>query len=154
MSLYEILKAAKIGAAPDVLTKLRAQIAPFAKNSSGEQNLYDKDDDSLIYSLTNLSTTLVWAYGGTGKVIRIPCDASTKYTLTCDVSTTVWRLSLTESDDIPVEDSSVTSVDVVRSKPADGTYTFETTANTKYLLFQMGASVFDEGREVLTLYKA
>lgn len=34
MSLYETLKAAKLGAAPDVLTKLRAQIAPFAKGGS------------------------------------------------------------------------------------------------------------------------
>lgn len=34
MSLYETLKAAKIGAAPDVFTTLRAQIAPFAKGSN------------------------------------------------------------------------------------------------------------------------
>lgn len=43
MSLYETLKAAKIGAAPDVFTTLRAQIAPFAKGGSAptEKELED-----------------------------------------------------------------------------------------------------------------
>ena len=39
MSLYDILKSAKIGAAPDMLTKLRAQIAPFAKGGYTEKEL-------------------------------------------------------------------------------------------------------------------
>lgn len=41
MGLYETLKAAKLGAAPDVFTKLRAQIAPFAKGGATEKELED-----------------------------------------------------------------------------------------------------------------
>lgn len=39
MSLYDTLKAAKIGAAPDVYTILRAQQAPFAKNKYTEKEI-------------------------------------------------------------------------------------------------------------------
>ena len=39
MSLYELLKAAKIGVASDVLTTLRGRQAPFAKGGSTEKEL-------------------------------------------------------------------------------------------------------------------
>ena len=59
MGLYETLKAAKIGAAPDVLTKLRAQIAPFAKGGYIEKELTDtpplsftaNGDDLIAYTI-------------------------------------------------------------------------------------------------------
>ena len=68
MSLYETLKAAKIGAASNVFTTLRAQQAPFAKNSATIKELegvpplnFTSNGDSLMaYSLSG-----AMAYSGT-----------------------------------------------------------------------------------------
>ena len=61
MSLYDILKSAKIGAAPDMLTKLRAQIAPFAKGGYTEKELEAVPPLSFI---ANGQSLLDWSIDG------------------------------------------------------------------------------------------
>lgn len=62
MSLYDILKAAKLGAAPDVLTKLRAQIAPFAKGSNTE--VKELEDTPPLSFSANGEPLIDWSIDG------------------------------------------------------------------------------------------
>jgi hypothetical protein len=64
MSLYETLKAAKIGAAPDVLTKLRAQIAPFAKGGSTPAVEKELEDVSPLSFSANGEPLIDWSIDG------------------------------------------------------------------------------------------
>ena len=121
------------------------------KYVGGVVNKFNKNDSSLLYSSTNLAATAQWSYGGTGTTIRIPCKSSQAYTLSCNIDTTVWRISCVESENVPSDGNPVAVVDVVRSKPTNGVYTFTTTANTKYVLFQCGVSVLSEAVAVLML---
>ena len=121
------------------------------KYVGGVVNKFNKDDSSLLYSSTNLAATAQWSYGGTGTTIRIPCKSSQAYTLSCNIDTTVWRISCVESENVPSDGNPVTTVDIVRSKPTSGVYTFTTTANTKYVLFQCGVSVLSEAVAILML---
>lgn len=70
MGLYETLKAAKLGAAPDVLTKLRAQIAPFAKGGGTSEK--ELEDTPPLSFTGNGQPLLDWnidgASGGVGDI--------------------------------------------------------------------------------------
>ena len=115
-------------------------------------NLFDKNDDTLLYYTSNLATTSKWSYGGVGVVIRIPCEADTEYTLSCNIDTSVWRISTCSLDDIPTAVlTQVDADDIQRSKPSNGVKTFTTNSVAKYILFQIASNVIEQARSIIML---
>lgn len=117
------------------------------------KNLFDKADTSQFYDNTTLAGGEYWSYSSqsTGIVIRIPCKGNTTYTLACDITTSIWRISLSNTDSIPNNVAAVTVNAIVRDKPSDGVYSFATTSNTKYILFQISSSVFNDAIDNIML---
>lgn len=114
-------------------------------------NLFDKSDTNLIFAGTSLATANEWyGAGGIGKVIRIPCNPSTTYTISGDPDSSIFRISMIENEDIPVLGYGVACIDVLKETSVS-TQTFTTTANTKYILVQVSASAFDDYINVLML---
>ena len=85
----------------------------------------------------------------TGKVLIIPCEGNTEYTVsTPNFSGDVWRLGLSNNQN-PAAGQSYSRLK--NDVPTNGIYTFSTNAETKSILLQFGASVFDETIETLML---
>lgn len=82
MSLYETLKAAKLGAAPDVLTTLRAQIAPFAKGGSTPVEKELEDTPPLSFG-ANGEPLIAWTLSGNMAQTGTPLPAEPIYPSEC-----------------------------------------------------------------------
>ena len=116
-------------------------------------NLFDKDNAD-IYPATNISTSLSrWsAYDGIAQTVRIPCSASTTYSISIDpdIEQTVFRGLLINTDNVPTLDTPVLGT-VVISSSDDNTATFTTLSDTKYIVLQISATVFDAAIDSLMM---
>lgn len=114
-------------------------------------NLFDKSNTNLIFNGTSLATENEWyGAGGIGKVIRIPCNPSTTYTISGESDSSILRISMIENEDIPDLGFGVDCIDVLKATSVS-TQTFTTTANTKYILVQVSSAAFDDYINVLML---
>lgn len=99
------------------------------------RNLFDKDNADL-YEGTSLSVKDKWYYaGGQAIIIRIPCEATTLYTLKITASNTVFRISTVATDDVPSGGNDVVATTIANSDEITE-YTFTTPSDAKYILFQ------------------
>lgn len=116
------------------------------------RNLFDKSNTDLIFPGTSLAIINEWnGNAGVGKVIRIPCEPLTIYTISGESDSTIFRISLSELETTPDPDvGSVECIDVLKASSVS-TQTFTTTANTKYILVQVSATAFDDYINVLML---
>lgn len=116
-------------------------------------NLFDKSNAD-VYESTNIVTAdSAWnKYTGTGKTIRIPVEASTTYSISIDssIETTVFRVLLVASNDIPVVGTPVIGT-VAISTSDDNTATFSTLSGTKYIVVQFTATVTEQAINSLML---
>lgn len=115
-----------------------------------------------IYPQTSLgnSLTLVWTYSSSasGRVIRIPCKPNTQYIIKPygdALSSTIWRIATTTSEDIPNGTTGPTTVDVqtiasLSAAPAKGTY-FWTGGSVKYIVMQIPGSVYTDINDLKTM---
>jgi hypothetical protein len=114
--------------------------------------MFDKDNADL-YEGTSLSIANKWYYaGGQATIIRIPCEASTIYTLKITASNTVFRISTVSTDDVPSEGNDVVVTTIVNSGEITE-YTFTTSSDTKYILFQGSYAVLSTILNTLMLNK-
>jgi hypothetical protein len=117
------------------------------------KNLFDKNNAD-IYPSTIVSTyPIQWAvHDGVAKPIRIPCLPNTRYAMSIDseLEQTIFRVLLISTDNVPEIGSPISGTLVVSSS-ADNTAVFTTRSNTKYLVFQVSASVFDDAIDSLML---
>ena len=124
------------------------------KYVGGVVNKFNKDAAD-VYEHTSLATANIWNYSAdlTGKVVRIPCEASTTYTLSIgnDTGSSIFRVATRGADTVPnAENDTVTCTDVFKSTTATSV-SFTTSASTKYILFQCGAAAFDAVMNTLML---
>lgn len=115
------------------------------------KNLFDKNNAD-IYPSTNVSAeTNSWnAYTGVAKTVRIPCSANTTYAISIDsaIEQTIFRGILINSNDIP-EIGTPVSGTVAISSSDDNTAVFTTLSDTKYIVFQFSANIFDDAMDSL-----
>ena len=117
------------------------------------KNLFDKNNAD-IYPSTNISTSLSrWAaYEGIAQTVRIPCSANTTYAISIDsaIEQTIFRGLLINTDNVPAIESPVSGT-VAISSSDDNTAVFTTLADTKYLVLQVSATVFNDAIDSLML---
>ena len=114
------------------------------------QQLFDKDNDNLLYEGYTLSNVGQWSKGGTGTVIRVPIEGNKIYTMSGEVDSNIFRVAITSSDSIPISSSPVETEDKVRTGvPRE--ITFAAGEGTKYLLIQVSLTKVNEYRNVLML---
>lgn len=120
---------------------------------TASDNLFDKTNAD-IYPSTNISTTLNrWsAYDGTGKTVRIPCSANTTYAISIDsaIEQNIFRVLIINTDSVPYPDNPVIGTTVISSSD-DNTAVFSTLSDTKYIVLQFTATIFDSAIDSLML---
>ena len=120
-------------------------------------NLFDKDNAD-VYEHSTLGNANEWSYGGgtTSIVLRIPCDANTRYTLSIGINlgNTLFRISEISTDDVPIEGSSGGyACHTILNGGAINSHTFTTASDTKYILFQVNSNVTTAAINTLMLNK-
>ena len=106
-------------------------------------NLFDYAE----YVGTYMENAGLWEYTGrTGTVFRIPCTENTVYTLSLNktFSLSVYRIATVNTDSVPTLNNPITVTDIVRRTSVPDSYSFTTPAGSKYILFQVNASVASE----------
>lgn len=120
---------------------------------TASDNLFDKGNAD-VYEQTNIVIAdSQWnKYTGTGKTVRIAVEASTTYSISIDssIETSVYRVLLISSDNVPVIGTGVYGTVAVSSSD-DNTATFTTTSGTKYIIVQFSATVTDAAIDSLML---
>lgn len=120
---------------------------------TASDNLFDKTNAD-IYPSTNISTGLSrWsAYDGVAQTVRISCAANTTYAISIDPSLeqTVFRGLLINTDSVPTLDNPIIGTVVITSSD-DNTAVFTTLSDTKYIVFQFTATIFDDAIDSLML---
>lgn len=101
--------------------------------------LFDNDNSALVFEGYNLAISNTFSKGGTGIVLRFPCEALTTYTISGYVDTTLFRVAQCNTDTIP-DENTVSVSDMIKTTAAQ-TYTLTTSSDTKYILIQVGATV-------------
>lgn len=125
----------------------------YVKTYRNSVNLFDKTNADIYNTTTIVPADNQWIkYTGTGKTIRIPVRAKTKYGISIGSSivTTVFRVILIDSENVPDTDSPVYGTIVVTSS-ADNTAIFTTGTSTKYIVFQVSAGIFTDAIDSLML---
>lgn len=119
------------------------------------ENLFDESLNE-VYPNSTLGNVNEWSYGSgsTGTVVRMACKPNTTYTLSISnsVSTTVFRISITDSDEKPISGQlgSIQCTTLVN----DGSLrqaTITTTSETKYILFQPQTAAAQDAVDSLML---
>jgi hypothetical protein len=127
---------------------------PIYPSECGDKtaNLFNKSDTGQIFSGTTLANDNQWLYGGgVGKVIRIPCNPRITYTISGTSSSTIFRISLIDSNNVPSKNDTIVTTNDVLKATSVSTQTFTTKANTKYILVQVSAETFNDYINVLML---
>lgn len=106
-------------------------------------NLFSLNTSKLVPS-TAISEPNKWWYQNTnGQVLRIPCEASTEYTLSMSttINNTIFRISTIANDNIPsgTYGNYETVTDITKSG-AIHSYSFTTNSSAKYILFQTNSN--------------
>lgn len=128
----------------------------ISSQSVGTQtpNRYDKNSMIMVgLSLYNANRVSV---NDTTAIIAIPCEPLTQYTVSVQGETTlVFRICITDSTTI---EENTTYTKFQNTVPTNQEFTFETTADTKYVLFQFSytnivysAVMFNNGSTALPL---
>lgn len=120
-----------------------------------------------IYSQTSLgnTATLSWVYSSTssGRTVRIPCKAGTRYIIKPygdALSSSIWRIATTSSDDIPNGTTGPSTVPVQtivssNTPPINGTYMW-TGSSVKYIVVQITSATYtdiDDLKTMIALYE-
>lgn len=125
----------------------------YVKTYRNSANLFDKTNADIYNTTTIVPADNQWIkYTGTGKTIRIPVTAKTKYGISIESSivTTVFRVILIDSENVPDTDSPVYGTIVVSSS-SNNTAIFTTGTSTKYIVFQVSAGIFTDALDSLML---
>ena len=128
---------------------------PIQPSECGErtENLFDKDNaDIYISALIDVAQRQWRAYDGVAKTVRIPCSTNTTYAISIDsaVEQSVFRILLINTDDTPTVGNPVSGT-VAISSSDDNTAIFTTLSDTKYLVLQVSAAVFDDAIDSLMM---
>ena len=101
-------------------------------------NLFDKDN-ATVYDCY-VTSNGQWATGVGNKTVRISCDSNTQYTLSTASTYSAFRITETDSDNIPSDGSPVSGTLIYYG--SGNAYTFTTSNTAKYIIFQAnGASL-------------
>lgn len=126
---------------PKILKNYRIYGNTEDEESVGDKtaNCFDKNDLTQIfgpgYNLPENQN--VWnKYAGTAYVIRIPCKASTTYTLSIQNETSIFRLATIPTDSVPTTGGSPLYCARVTYTTNARKYTFTTPNNAMFILFQ------------------
>jgi hypothetical protein len=119
----------------------------------GEQteNLFDKDT-AVVYSAW-IQSNGSWSYASDSRSVRIRVKPNTQYTLSTEGTYTIFRILEVQSDDVPTEQNKylqIPSIIIMRGENQSH-YTFKTSENAKYIVFQSNLSVVNQWLNELML---
>jgi hypothetical protein len=126
---------------------------PAEVQGVGEQteNLFDKDV-AVVYNAYILRAG-GWNYANDSRSIRIRVKPNTQYTLSTEGRYTIFRILEIQSDDVPTEQNrypQIPSILIVFGENQSH-YTFRTSENAKYIVFQSNLSVVNNWLNELML---
>lgn len=96
------------------------------------KNLFDKDN-ATVYN-TTIASNGNWYYGN-GACVRIPISGNTTYTVSTSSIQDVFRLTEISLTLVPTENNPINGSLIVRTSNINS-YTFTTSENAKYIVFQ------------------
>ena len=115
------------------------------------ENLFDKDNTTVENAyLSEVDNEFVWYVSSDSRSVKIPCEGNTEYTLSVGQNLSVFRIALSSIND--VEPTGVRCSKVVNSSNISQ-YTFTTSNNDKYIIFQGNAAFVDIWLNSLMLVK-
>jgi len=126
---------------------------PVEVQGCGEQteNLFDKDT-AVVYSAWILSNGN-WFYASDSRSVRIQVKPNTQYTLSTEGTYKIFRILEIQSDDVPTKQNrypQIPSILIMRGEDQSH-YTFKTSENAKYIVFQSNLSVVNKWLSELML---
>jgi len=126
---------------------------PVEVQGVGEQteNLFDKDV-AVVYN-AYITGGGKWYYANDSRSVRIRVKPNTQYTLSTEGTYSIFRIMEIQSDDVPTEQNKypeMQGIVIVRGEDQSH-YTFKTSENAKYIVFQSNLSVVNKWLSELML---
>ena len=113
------------------------------------KNLFDKDNANIITAYIGENQN--WVYSGSAICYRIKCKPNTSYTFSLlNTNETIFRGAVTDSEDIPTSEQSLSIYSVVRNTN-NTPIIVNTTTNSKYILVQVSAAQYLTSLETLQI---
>ncbi len=108
------------------------------------ENLFDKDNTTIYNAYFAIdSESSIWIPSEDSRSIKIPCEPNTQYTLSLSSAIPIFRICASSNANIEPSVSGVRVRTLIRSENMQE-YTFTTSANDAYIIFQGSASLVYE----------